>query len=593
MKNIIQYITLGCLVFCFQQNAFAQINPSDGCAAPNALPVNPGCTNNNYTLAGSFSNGGVTNASCATAGNDRDDGWYQFTATATTTNIDVTGDEARALAVFTACPSVGIAAELGCDIQAAGTTTSVSVATTIGVTYYVQIHRRSGNNSATMTGTICIYSTPSSGNGSDCANADPLTPGTQQCGTNSSAGDFPDAGGAPSNPCNSSYNDGEYWFSYTGTGDGLQLDVSGLTATYSGLFVLDACPAGTPNCIASYTSGSSSANFTLSTPALTLGQTYFIVLANWSSPYQTDFCLDATPYTPPPPPANDDCLGATAVTVNPDLACGSVTSGTVQNSTPSSQDASVCFGTEDDDVWFSFVATGPNHTIDIQNIAGSTTDMYHSVWEGACPTLSLVAGSCSDANSSTLFGLTPGNTYYIRVYTYTSTGGQTSTFDVCVGTPPPPPVNQSCAGALCTDGAVTISAVSGGPDADVVNPGNDYGCLSSQPNPYWYYLQVDAAGNIDMSLTAGSDIDFAIWGPFADVAAAQAACNSYGAPIDCNYASTSTEAPSIPTASAGDVYVMLITNFADINQTITLSQSGGTGSASCTIIPCNADAGGW
>src|SRR5690606_16683496 len=38
-------------------------------------------------------------------------------------------------------------------------------------------------------------------------------------------------------------------------------------------------------------------------------------------------------------------------------------------------------------------------------------------------------------------------TYSIRVYTWTGTTGQTSTFDVCVGTPPPPPVNDDCANA--------------------------------------------------------------------------------------------------------------------------------------------------
>lgn len=40
---------------------------------------------------------------------------------------------------------------------------------------------------------------------STCATAVTLTPGTQQCGTNSNVGSFPDDGTTPTNPCNSSY----------------------------------------------------------------------------------------------------------------------------------------------------------------------------------------------------------------------------------------------------------------------------------------------------------------------------------------------------------------------------------------------------
>ena len=134
---------------------------------------------------------------------------------------------------------------------------------------------------------------------SNCNNAIPLTPGIQQCGTNSAAGDFDDAGGAPTNPCNTSYNDGEYWFEYIGTGGELQLDISGLSATYSGIFVFDDCPSGTPTCIASAVAGSSSADYSLTTPNLTLGATYYIAIINWSAPYSTDFCLDATEIAPP------------------------------------------------------------------------------------------------------------------------------------------------------------------------------------------------------------------------------------------------------------------------------------------------------
>lgn len=133
-------------------------------------------------------------------------------------------------------------------------------------------------------------------------------------------------------------------------------------------------------------------------------------------------------------PPNNDCSGATTLTVNAGQSCTVVTSGTV-NCSSASSDPNTCWGTADDDVWFKFVATSGAHDITISNVAGSTTDMYHSVYSGTCGAL----GSplvCSDPNTSSISGLTIGATYYVRVYTYTSTGGQTSTFDICITSQP-------------------------------------------------------------------------------------------------------------------------------------------------------------
>ena len=87
---------------------------------------------------------------------------------------------------------------------------------------------------------------------------------------------------------------------------------------------------------------------------------------------------------------------------------------------------------------------------------------------------------------------------------------------------------------ICTDVGAAFTANTG----TTSEAGNDYGCLSTQPNPSWYYFEIATNGNIDMSLTAPSDIDFIIWGPFTDLAAAQASCGTMGsAPaneVDCS-----------------------------------------------------------
>ncbi|PHR46172.1 MAG: hypothetical protein COA32_11475 [Fluviicola sp.] len=156
---------------------------------------------------------------------------------------------------------------------------------------------------------------------------------------------------------------------------------------------------------------------------------------------------------------------------------------------------------------------------------------------------------------------------------------------------------------ICTDAGVSFTANEGGPDASAIDPGNDYGCLITSPNPSWFYLEISDPGDIIMELSAPSDIDFIIWGPYSDLAAAQAncgnhnnivpdvncgfftGCDSYG----CSFDITNVETPGIPNAQVGEVYVMLVTNYANNTQQIDLVQTGGNGATDCTIInpTCN------
>ncbi|MBI2281219.1 MAG: hypothetical protein HYU68_11095, partial [Bacteroidetes bacterium] len=169
----------------------------------------------------------------------------------------------------------------------------------------------------------------------------------------------------------------------------------------------------------------------------------------------------------------------------------------------------------------------------------------------------------------------------------------------------------TCSGMapICTSSGLQFTANSGGvPDVHTSEPGNDYGCLGTSPNPSWYYFEISQAGDIIMSLTAPNDIDFIIWGPYPNLAAAQTncgshtnivpnvgpflcdilgTCDSYG----CSYSTSASETPGIPNAQVGQVYVMLITNYDNSVQNITLTQTGGTGATDCSIVtPCSISA---
>ncbi|MDB9990744.1 gliding motility-associated C-terminal domain-containing protein [Flavobacteriales bacterium] len=171
--------------------------------------------------------------------------------------------------------------------------------------------------------------------------------------------------------------------------------------------------------------------------------------------------------------------------------------------------------------------------------------------------------------------------------------------------------NVNCANmsGICTNSGLAFQANSGIADASVTNPGNDYGCLSSSPNPAYYYLEISQTGNIFMTLSAPQDIDFIMWGPFPNLANAIVNCNSYSSadivpdlPLGCNFWTpgnactqigcsfswTNVETPSITNALAGEVYVLLVTNYANVVQNISLVQSGGSGGTNCNVLnPCD------
>ena len=136
------------------------------------------------------------------------------------------------------------------------------------------------------------------------------------------------------------------------------------------------------------------------------------------------------------PPENDNCSGAIFIEANEDESCDASGSGTLVAATPSSE-SNACGGSADDDVWFEFTAVSENHAISLYNIIGDTQDLYHVLYEGdGCGNLNQVY--CSDDNNRTANGLTVGDNYFVRVYSFTANELSSLTFDICVFTVPPP-----------------------------------------------------------------------------------------------------------------------------------------------------------
>ena len=215
----------------------------------------------------------------------------------------------------------------------------------------------------------------------------------------------------------------DVWYKFVATDTEQRLvitNTAGSTATISSAVYAGSCP------------GNSTPTTYYNTPfmvGLTVGQTYYVRIYDFYNAPLTpttggfSICL-TTPYTPAP--GNDLCTAPQPLT--PATTC-TTTTGTLGGThiTP---------GLDlNDDVWYSFVASSTQHSITVQ-ATGSATPVTE-VYSIGCPTSSTtpVAHNASTI-TTTLTGLTPGNTYFVRVYEFYSPAASLSpaagTFTICV-----------------------------------------------------------------------------------------------------------------------------------------------------------------
>ncbi|NHF70662.1 hypothetical protein G6N05_11125, partial [Flavobacterium sp. F372] len=167
---------------------------------------------------------------------------------------------------------------------------------------------------------------------------------------------------------------------------------------------------------------------------LTPGTAYTFFVRAKCSP--TDFSFysnGANFYTKP---LNDECATPLNVPVNTDMACTLITAGTITGATNSGTPTSTCGGAADDDTWFSFTATSAAHIINFNDIVGSTTDLSHAIYSGTCGALTLLYCDVNNFSYNNTFVI--GQTYYIRVWSATTTANQVVNFNVCINRVGPP-----------------------------------------------------------------------------------------------------------------------------------------------------------
>lgn len=190
------------------------------------------------------------------------------------------------------------------------------------------------------------------------------------------------------------------------------------------------------------------------------------------------------------PPANDQCGGAISLTSSPTATCSSPTAGTTTGATQSTEAAPGCSAAGvDDDVFYSFVATNTSHIV---QLSGATATTAGAIYSGSCGALTQLTGSCLSTTSGVVAvpatGLTVGATYYVRVYSTSSTPGTASNFSICIVTPA---ANDDCAGAtlLTVQDPGNITYVAGNTNIATQSTGTTPTCSAAGINDdLWYFF---------------------------------------------------------------------------------------------------------
>lgn len=279
---------------------------------------------------------------------------------------------------------------------------------------------------------------------------------------------------------------------------------------------------------------------------------------------------------------NGTTVGATSTTsvVNPD--CGSYTGS---------------------DVWYKVVVPASG-ILSVELKENSATnaiaDAAMAWYSGNACGGSLTQIACDDDSGEGLMPkitdthLTPGETIYVRIW---KNGEGQGVFSLCATSPniPKDPCiggqNFSCANAqpFCTnDPTVSYCNSSGGQNPNM----GTYGCLFSTPNAMWLYMQVATSGPISVTIHQtnnngnGIDVDYAVYGPFTDLASGCPVINGSTPTVSCSYSASATETATIPNAQAGQFYVMLVTNYNGQQGSIqfTNNPTAGSGTTNCNIF---------
>ncbi len=120
-------------------------------------------------------------------------------------------------------------------------------------------------------------------------------------------------------------------------------------------------------------------------------------------------------------------------------------------------------------------------------------------------------------------------------------------------------------------------------------------CFSGNPlvAPSWFILTIANPGTLTLQISqvdsntgTGIDVDYALYGPFTNTNNLCSNINNANL-ASCSYSTAAIENVFVPNSNAGDLYVLIIDNYAALNGQsgpITVTQTAGTGSTNCDFL---------
>ncbi|MBN8701765.1 MAG: T9SS type A sorting domain-containing protein [Bacteroidetes bacterium] len=441
---------------------FSSLLANDDCSNALAVPVAnsaSSCVSTSVNTAGSTQSSDA--ASCISTSQD-DDVWYSFVATSTDITLKVSnvnssnGNNTIYAPGFVIYEAGCGGTEIRCDARVSdngGTNDTLQLhSLIIGETYYVRTFFWGGPNSGTFD--LCAFEDAPSND--ECATPTYLSTGigpvcnilSSYRGTTSNA----TASAIAESSCGSAVDmDDDVWFTFYVYSANTTVEVTGLGNFDAVVEVYSGCSAG--SLVACQDSFAAGATEKVRLTGLTVGSFYFVRVADYNntvpSNSQFDICIyDSAPTSTVPP--NDNCSGAITINVGANANACSGTAVNTNNATQSSNPSNCLISSQDDDVWYKFVATGSTIRLKVLNRSSTSTYAFMSVYSGSCSGTEIKCRSQLTGDTLLLLGLVVGNTYYVRTgYNGSSTRG---TFNICAYQTSPAAIND-----VCGTGAITLS----------------------------------------------------------------------------------------------------------------------------------------
>ena len=513
----------------------------------------------------------ITNLNAVTCGSSSyftgEDQVFVFTPTASgTININLTSSGSwTGLMLYQGCPVGGCGVTPGTCIaysQSSSGSKTLCANVTAGQTYYLVLDSWASPTcnaysnltisapspspscaSLLGTGVINVPALPySSGAGTTCGAINDLTSTNMvTCGS-------------------TSYLTGEdQVFVFTPTSSGcITIDLTS-SGSYTGLMLYEGCPVGSCGpgsgiCIANAQSSTGSKSMKAN---VTAGQTYYLVLDSWASPTCNAYS-NLSISAPSPGPANDNICSAQALLLGVPVTSTNECAGSAGEPA-----APACWTTGAmNTVWFSVTAPlsgqlkirtllGTLTGTQIQVFSSSTGNCSGTLTSIGCNQSFTACGNSQNSSELILTGLTPGNTYFIRVDGRNNLVGTFSLIAVDGTQPYPPIYGQDCGAPIAVCGTNMNMGDPGfigfGLNCDLPYPagGCPASCLiAGEKNIVYYQFDVNPGTllfviNPNLSTT---DYDWSLY----DITGVTNYCtqiaNGSLNPIRCSYA-----APSGPT----------------------------------------------